>query len=56
MAKPPSRRSSTGEIAQFLQKSQAITQFVERQPRLMFAVDAHSQPPTHLGYRLPNSR
>ena len=40
MAKPPSRRSSTGEIAQFLQKSKTITQFVQRQPRLMFAVDA----------------
>jgi len=40
MAKPPSWRSSTGEIAQFLQKSKSITQFVERQPRLMFAVDA----------------
>ena len=40
MAKPPSRRSSTGEIAQFLQKSKSITQFVQRQPRLMFAVDA----------------
>ena len=40
MAKPPSRRSSTGEIAQFLHKSKTITQFVQRQPRLMFAVDA----------------
>jgi len=40
MAKPPSRRSSAGEIAQFLNKSNAITQFVEKQPRLIFAIDA----------------
>jgi len=40
MAKPPERRSSPQDIAQFLQKSSAITQVVERQPRLLFAVDA----------------
>jgi hypothetical protein len=40
MAKPPARRSSPQEVAQFLQKSRAITQFVDRQPRLLFAVDA----------------
>ena len=40
MAKPPSKRSSSGEIARFLHKSRAITQFVERQPRLLFAIDA----------------
>ena len=40
MPKPPSRRSSSGEIDQFLQKSKAITQVVERQPRLIFAIDA----------------
>ena len=40
MPKPPSRRSSSGEIEQFLQKSKAITQVVERQPRLIFAIDA----------------
>ena len=40
MPKPPSRRSSAGEIDQFLQKSKAIAQVVERQPRLMFAIDA----------------
>ncbi len=40
MPKPPSRRSSTGEIEQFLQKSKAISQVVERQPRLIFAIDA----------------
>ena len=40
MPKPPSRRSSAGEIDQFLQKSKAITQVVERQPRLIFAIDA----------------
>jgi len=40
MAKPPARRSSPQDIAQFLQKSSAITQFVAQQPRLLFAVDA----------------
>jgi hypothetical protein len=40
MAKPPAERSSPKEIAQFLQKSRAISEFVEKQPRLMFAVDA----------------
>jgi hypothetical protein len=40
MAKLPTRRSSQKEIAQFLQTSSAIAQFVERQPRLLFAIDA----------------
>ena len=40
MAKPPSRRSSSAQIASFLQQSKSITQFVERQPRLLFAIDA----------------
>lgn len=40
MAKPPSRQSSSQEIERFLHKSKSITQFVEKQPRLMFAVDA----------------
>ncbi len=40
MPKPPARRSSPQEIAQFLQKSSAITHFVQQQPRLLFAVDA----------------
>jgi hypothetical protein len=40
MAKPPSRRSSTAEVERFLHKSKAISQFVDKQPRLMFAVDA----------------
>ncbi|GAB5450648.1 MAG: hypothetical protein Hals2KO_09760 [Halioglobus sp.] len=40
MAKPPSRRSSSNEIAQFLAKSKAITAVVDKQPRLLFAVDA----------------
>jgi hypothetical protein len=40
MAKPPSRRASSQEVTQFLQKSSAISQFVEQQPRLLFAVDA----------------
>jgi hypothetical protein len=40
MAKPPAHRSSAREIAGFLQKSQAISRFVERQPRLLFAIDA----------------
>jgi hypothetical protein len=40
MAKPPAERSSPKDIAKFLQKSRDIAQFVEQQPRLMFAVDA----------------
>lgn len=40
MAKTPARRSNTQEIAQFLEKSRSITQFVEKQPRLLFAIDA----------------
>jgi len=40
MPKPPARRSSPQEIAQFLQKSTAIARFVEQQPRLLFAIDA----------------
>lgn len=40
MAKPPAPRSSSQDIAQFLQKSRAVAQFAQRQPRLLFAVDA----------------
>jgi hypothetical protein len=40
MAQPPTRRSSTQEVSQFLQKSKSITRFVEKQPRLLFAIDA----------------
>jgi hypothetical protein len=40
MAKPPARKASSREVAQFLQKSRDITQFVEKQPRLLFAIDA----------------
>lgn len=40
MAKPPSRRASSGDVAQFLQKSRAISAVVSRQPRLIFAIDA----------------
>jgi hypothetical protein len=40
MPKPPSRRSSSGEIDQFLQKSKAIAEVAQRQPRLIFAIDA----------------
>src|SRR4249919_2662598 len=40
MAKPLAKRSSSQEIAHFLQKSRAISEFVDQQPRLMFAVDA----------------
>jgi hypothetical protein len=40
MAKPPSHRASTQEVSQFLQKSRAIGEFVQRQPRLLFAIDA----------------
>ena len=40
MAKPPSPRSSPGEIELFLQQSKNISAFVEKQPRLIFAIDA----------------
>lgn len=40
MAKPPSRRSSSNEITQFLQQSRNISEFVAKQPRLLFAIDA----------------
>jgi hypothetical protein len=40
MAKPPARRSSSQDIDRFLQHSRTITEFVSRQPRLLFAIDA----------------
>lgn len=40
MAKPPSTRSSPAQIEKFLGKSKTLAAFVERQPRLLFAVDA----------------
>lgn len=40
MAKPPSRQSSPAEITRFLQKSRNIARFVDKQPRLLFAIDA----------------
>jgi hypothetical protein len=40
MAKPPSKRASSQDVQQFLQKSRDITRFVEKQPRLLFAIDA----------------
>ena len=40
MAKPPSRRSSSTDVARFLHRSKSISRFVERQPRLLFAIDA----------------
>jgi hypothetical protein len=40
MAKPPARRSSSQEISAFLRKSRDITEFVDKQPRLLFAIDA----------------
>lgn len=40
MAKPPVRRSSSQEITQFLQQSRAVSLSVDKQPRLLFAVDA----------------
>ncbi|MCR9105028.1 MAG: VWA domain-containing protein [Gammaproteobacteria bacterium] len=40
MAKPPSQRSSSRDIAQFLATSKAIAKVVEAQPRLLFAIDA----------------
>lgn len=47
MAKPPAERSSSQDIANFLHKSRAIAEFAQRQPRLLFAVDAtQSRQPT----------
>jgi hypothetical protein len=40
MAKPPARKSSSKEIAEFLRKSKDITEFVGMQARLLFAIDA----------------
>jgi hypothetical protein len=40
MPKPPARRSSAQDIDRFLQKSRNITEFVAKQPRLLFAMDA----------------
>ncbi len=40
MAKPPETRRQNSEVTRFLQKQRAIRQFVERNPRLLFAVDA----------------
>ena len=40
MANPPAQRSSPQDIALFLKKSSAISEFVQQQPRLLFAVDA----------------
>lgn len=40
MAKPPSTNQQTGDVTRFLQKQRAIRQFVERNPRLLFAIDA----------------
>lgn len=40
MTKPPAQRASSKDVAAFLQKSKSITQFVDKQPRLLFAIDA----------------
>lgn len=40
MPKPPARRSSSQDIDRFLQTSRNITEFVAKQPRLLFAMDA----------------
>lgn len=40
MNKPPAKRSSPQEIQQFLERGKAISAFVEKQPRLLFAIDA----------------
>jgi hypothetical protein len=40
MAKPPARRSSSQDIDHFLQQSRNISEFVAKQPRLLFAIDA----------------
>ncbi len=40
MARTPSRRASSQDIARFLGTSKAISSVVQRQPRLIFAIDA----------------
>jgi hypothetical protein len=40
MAKPPARRASSQDIDRFLQQSRNISEFVAKQPRLLFAIDA----------------
>lgn len=40
MARPPARKSSSQDITRFLRKSKDITEFVGRQARLLFAIDA----------------
>lgn len=40
MPKPPARRSSAQEVDRFLQQSRNISEFVAKQPRLLFAMDA----------------
>tara|TARA_R110002110_G_scaffold91264_2_gene237492 strand:+ start:111144 stop:111830 length:687 start_codon:yes stop_codon:yes gene_type:complete len=40
MPKPPSRTSSSQEIARFLETRKNIAQFVDKNPRLLFAIDA----------------
>jgi hypothetical protein len=40
VSKPPAKRSSPREIQQFLERGKAISAFVEKQPRLIFAIDA----------------
>jgi hypothetical protein len=40
VAKPPARRSSSRDIERFLQQSKNISEFVAKQPRLLFAIDA----------------
>ncbi|MEH6580495.1 MAG: VWA domain-containing protein [Halioglobus sp.] len=40
MALPPSKRSSPQAVDRFLKQSRDITAFVEKNPRLLFAIDA----------------
>lgn len=40
MADPPAKRSSSGDIAQFLRRSKNLSTVVSRQARLLFAIDA----------------
>ncbi len=40
MAKPPARKASSQDIDRFLQQSRNISEFVAKQPRLLFAIDA----------------
>lgn len=54
MSRPPSRIASRGEIQAFLGRHRAVSTFADRQPRLLFAVDATAsrQPTWNIARRL----